>query len=58
MYVFVFQVLCHLHILTIQNEFLKTKSLHKIQQRKDRKENVREEQKWKEKKKRGFEKKR
>lgn len=51
MYVFVFQVLCHLHILTIQNEFLKTKSLHKIQQRKDRKENVREEQKWKGKKK-------
>lgn len=51
-YIFVFQVLCHLHILTIQNEFLKTKSLHKIQQRKGRKENVREGQKWKGKKKR------
>lgn len=34
-------------MLTIQNEFLKTKSLHKIQQRKDRKEDVREGQKAK-----------
>lgn len=47
---FLFQVLRHLHMLTIQNEFLKTKPLHKIQQRKDRKENVREGQKPKGKK--------
>lgn len=46
-YIFVFKVLCHLHILTIQNECLKTKSLHKILQRKNRKENVREGQKQK-----------
>lgn len=47
---FLFQVLHHLHTVTIQNEFSKTKSLHKIQQRKDRKENVREGQKPKGKK--------